>query len=128
MPRLNRVSWISALGLLMIPLLAQASESMETRVRRVSAYYVAYYAAIYRIPVGLVEAVIEVESAWRPEAVSDKGACGLMQLMPGTFQHLSVSNPFNIEQNIRGGAEYLSYLSQLFNGDLRLVLAAYAAG
>jgi soluble lytic murein transglycosylase-like protein len=127
-PRLNKVSWMSLLGLLMFGFLAEARESMETRVRRVSAYYVAYYAAVYRIPVGLVEAVIEVESAWRPEAVSDKGACGLMQLMPGTSQRLSVSNPFNIEQNIRAGAEYLGYLSQLFNGDLRLVLAAYAAG
>ena len=51
-----------------------------------------------------------------------------MQLMPATAQRFGVSNPFNIEQNIRAGAEYLSYLSQLFNGDLRLVLAAYAAG
>ena len=126
--RLNKVSWMSALGLLMFGFLAEAGESMETRVRRVSAYYVAHYAAVYRIPVGLVEAVIEVESAWRPDAVSDKGACGLMQLMPATAQRFSVSNPFNIEQNIRAGAEYLSYLSQLFNGDLRLVLAAYAAG
>jgi soluble lytic murein transglycosylase-like protein len=119
---------MSLLGLLMFGFLAEAGESMETRVRRVSVYYVAYYAAVYQIPVGLVEAVIEVESAWRPEAVSDKGACGLMQLMPGTSQRLSVSNPFNIEQNIRAGAEYLSYLSHLFDGDLRLVLAAYAAG
>ncbi len=128
MSRLTKVSWISALGLLMISFLAQASESRKTRVKRVSAYYVAHYAAVYRIPVGLVEAVIEVESAWRPDAVSDQGACGLMQLMPATAQRFGVSNPFNIEQNIRAGAEYLSYLSQLFNGDLRLVLAAYAAG
>jgi soluble lytic murein transglycosylase-like protein len=78
-PRLNRVSWMSLLGLLMFGFLAEARESMETRVRRVSAYYVAYYAGVYDIPVGLVEAVIEVESAWRPEAVSNKGACGLMQ-------------------------------------------------
>lgn len=119
---------MSLLGLLMLGFLAEAGELMETRVRRVSAYYVAHYADVYRIPVGLVEAVIEVESAWRPDAVSDKGACGLMQLMPGTSQRLSVSNPFNIEQNIRAGAEHLGYLSQLFNGDLRLVLAAYAAG
>jgi soluble lytic murein transglycosylase-like protein len=125
---LSNVSWMSTLGLLLFGSLAEAGESMETRVRRVSAYYVEHYAAVYRIPVGLVEGVIEVESAWRPDAVSDKGACGLMQLMPGTSQRLSVSNPFNIEQNIRAGAEYLSYLSQLFNGDLRLVLAAYAAG
>lgn len=128
MLRLSKVSWMSTLGLLMFGFLAEAEESMETRVRRVSAYYVAHYVAVYRIPVGLVEAVIEVESAWRPDAVSDKGAYGLMQFMPATAQRFSVRNPFNIEQNIRGGAEYLSYLSQLFNGDLRLVLAAYAAG
>jgi soluble lytic murein transglycosylase-like protein len=119
--RLNKVSWMSTLGLLMFGFMADAGESMETRVRRVSAYYVAHYAGVYRIPAGLVEAVIEVESVWRPDAVSDKGACGLMQLMPGTSQSLSVSNPFNIEQNIRAGAEHLSYLSQPFNRDLRLV-------
>ena len=51
---------MSLLGLLMFGFLAEAGESMETRVRRVSAYYVAYYAAVYRIPVGLVEAVIKL--------------------------------------------------------------------
>ena len=128
MSRLNKVSWMSTLGLLLFGFLSEASESRKTRVQRVSAYYVAHYAAVYRIPVALVEAVIEVESAWRPDAVSDKGACGLMQLMPGTSQRFGVSNPFNIEQNVRAGAEYLSYLGQIFNRDLRLVLAAYAAG
>ncbi|MCI0627864.1 MAG: lytic transglycosylase domain-containing protein [Acidobacteria bacterium] len=119
---------MSTLGFLLFGFLAEAGEPMEIRVRRVSAYYVAQYAAIHGIPVGLVEAVIEVESAWRPDAVSDKGACGLMQLMPATALRFGVNNPFNIEQNIRAGTEYLSYLNQLFNGDLRLVLAAYAAG
>jgi hypothetical protein len=122
--RLNKVLWMSILGLLVFGFLGEAKESMESRVRRVSAYYVAHYAALYRVPVTLVEAVIEVESAWRLDAISDKGACGLMQLMPTTARRLMVSNPFNIEQNIRAGTQYLGYLSQLFNGDVRLVLAA----
>ena len=51
-----------------------------------------------------------------------------MQLMPATAQRFAVVNPFNIEQNIRAGVEYLAVLNRLFKGDLRLVLAAYTAG
>ena len=51
-----------------------------------------------------------------------------MQLMPATAQRFGAVNPFNIEQNIRAGVEYLAVLSRLFKGDLRLVMAAYAAG
>jgi soluble lytic murein transglycosylase len=102
--------------------------ALEARIRRASGFYAAHYAGVYQIPVELVEAVIEVESDWKPEAVSDKGAFGLMQLMPATAERFSVVNPFNIEQNIRAGVEYLARLKRLFKGDLRLVLAAYAAG
>jgi soluble lytic murein transglycosylase-like protein len=56
--------------------------------------------------VELVEAVIEVESGWNPQALSVQGACGLMQLMPATAQRFGAVNPFNIEQNIRAGVEY----------------------
>src|SRR5438876_121048 len=83
---------------------------------------------MYSVPLELVEAIIEAESGWCPEAMSSKGAVGLMQLMPATAQRFQVRNRYNIEQNIRGGVSYLAWLYKLFKGDLRLVTAAYVAG
>jgi len=60
--------------------------------------------------------------------VSSKGAMGLMQLMPATAEHFGVTHPFYIHENVRGGVAYLAELQELFHGDLRLVIAAYAAG
>ena len=96
--------------------------------RDYSARCAEYYANVYQVPVELVEAVIEVESNWQPYAVSPKGAAGLMQLMPATAVRLGVRNPFQIEENVRAGVEYLARLMRLFGGDLRLVTAAYYAG
>jgi soluble lytic murein transglycosylase-like protein len=93
-----------------------------------SARCAEYYAQIYRVPVELVDAVIEVESNWQPYAVSPKGAAGLMQLMPATAVRLGVRNRFQIEENVRGGVEYLAWLIRLFGGDLRLAIAAYYVG
>lgn len=76
----------------------------------------------------LLHAVITVESNHNPAALSPKGAMGLMQLMPGTSQRFGVSDPWHPEQNIRGGARYLSELLTLFDQDLVLALAAYNAG
>ena len=87
-----------------------------------------YYAAAYRVPPELVYAVIEVESAWQPRAVSNKGAAGLMQLMPATAADFGVTNRFEVEQNIRGGVAYLARLLKVFDGDLRLATAAYVSG
>src|SRR5580698_2379103 len=87
-----------------------------------------YYARQYDVSPALVRAVIEVESAWQPDVVSPKGAMGLMQLMPATAEHFGVTHPFNIDENIRGGVAYLAKLVSMFHGDLRLVMAAYAAG
>jgi soluble lytic murein transglycosylase-like protein len=76
----------------------------------------------------LVEAIIAVESAFNPRAVSRKGAMGLMQLMPKTARQYAVRNPFDPLQNIQGGLHLLRDLLHRFQGDLRLALAAYNAG
>lgn len=76
----------------------------------------------------LVHAIIGVESNYNPNAVSHKGAMGLMQLIPATAARYGVRNPFEPRQNIRGGVSYLKYLMDLFGGDLVLSLAAYNAG
>ncbi len=81
----------------------------------------------YGVDPRLVDAVIAVESAGNPSAVSSKGAQGLMQLMPATAVLLGVHDPFNPRQNIDGGVRHLRGLLDSF-GDLPLALAAYNAG
>ncbi len=76
----------------------------------------------------LVRAIIRVESNFNPLAVSNKGAMGLMQLVPGTAQRFGVGNVFDPVENVEGGVRYLKYLLSAFGGDLRLSLAAYNAG
>jgi len=82
----------------------------------------------FRLDPELIKAIIKVESSFDPYAVSEKGAMGLMQLMPETAKEMKVGAPFEAEENIMGGSRYLRKLLDLFDGDLQLGLAAYNAG
>jgi len=76
----------------------------------------------------LVHSMIQVESNYNPFAVSNKGALGLMQLIPSTARRFGVSDSFNPTQNLEGGVRYMKYLLDHYKGDNRLALAAYNAG
>ena len=89
---------------------------------------VAAAATEFGLDPALLRAVIHAESAFNPNAISTAGAEGLMQLMPGTASDLGVANPFDVGQNIRGGAQYLAGLLKQFDGNERLATAAYNAG
>src|SRR5581483_2848542 len=107
---------------------AGAQTANMHQVRDLSARWAEYYAGVYRVPIELVEAIIDEESGWNPYAVSSKGAAGIMQLMPGTAVRFGVHNRFRVDENIHGGVAYLAWLKQRFNGDLRLMTAAYYVG
>jgi soluble lytic murein transglycosylase-like protein len=85
-------------------------------------------AAEQALPPELVHSVIKVESNYNALAVSPKGAMGVMQLIPEIARRFGVSNAFNPEENIQGGAKYLKHLLELYHGDYALALAAYNAG
>ena len=82
----------------------------------------------YNVPVALLKAMAKQESNFDPNATSSSGAQGVMQLMPATAASLGVTNAYDPEQNIMGGAKYISQLLDKYDGDTTLALAAYNAG
>lgn len=83
---------------------------------------------LFGVDAALIRAVMHAESWFQPEAISHAGAQGLMQLMPGTARRFGVANAFDPLENITGGAAYLAFLLNEFEGDLTRAIAAYNAG
>ena len=90
--------------------------------------YIMQASQAYEVDSALIRAIIMVESGNNPQAVSHRGAQGLMQLMPTTAKWLGVQDAFNPEANINGGVRYFKRLLDRFDGDVELALAAYNAG
>ena len=82
----------------------------------------------YEVDSAMIKAIIWAESSFNPEAISEKGALGLMQLMPSTARSLGITDCFNPEENIHAGVKYFKQLMTRFDDDPRLALAAYNAG
>lgn len=89
--------------------------------------YVDFYSRENELDPLLVWAIIDTESSWRKDVISSKGAQGLMQLMPLTAEELDVTDPFNPEENIKGGTQYVRFLIEMFD-DIDTALAAYNVG
>lgn len=105
--------------------------SEPSQTARSSRHYepiIRHYAQWYGVDPALLTAMIRVESSFNPRAVSEKGALGLMQLMPDTISYWRITDPLNPYQNIRGGALQIRYLLHRFSDNLELAVAAYHAG
>lgn len=109
------------------PQRSQSWAGLEKRKRALDSL-IARVAKESRLRPALVHAVVRAESGYRSDAVSKKGAMGLMQLMPATAARFGVRDAYDPHQNLRGGTRYLRQLLEMFEYDLRLALAAYNAG
>lgn len=96
--------------------------------RQTQEYFVAYYCHQYLVSEPWVRAIITVESNWLTNAISEKGAVGLMQLMPATARRFGVCNRFDSAANIEGGIKFLAWLLAYLHGNRILATAAYFAG
>lgn len=103
-----------------VPAIGSSFHSYKDIIRQNASYY--------RLEEALVKAVIKAESNYNPQSLSNKGAQGLMQLIPETARLMKVNDPFDPAENIRGGSNYLRLMLDQFNGNLDLALAAYNAG
>jgi soluble lytic murein transglycosylase-like protein len=131
-------SWRDANGVLTVSdrpkdagpraVIVPVSPSPSTRSNPMFEPLIRQHATQHGLQPDLVRAVIQVESAFNPQAVSPKGAMGLMQLMPTTAAMFGVINPFNPAENIRAGVSYLRQLLERYDHNEQLALAAYNAG
>lgn len=124
------VAWlILSLAVLAFPVPTKSDFEGQSRYsKREIRRMITSYAKRYRLDPALLWAVIKVESDFRQQVVSRKGAVGLMQLTPDTAATLRVADVHDPIQNVRGGAKQLRHLLNLYKGDLPLALAAYNAG
>lgn len=108
--------------------LGNAERKLDPARMKVYDAHIKEAATLYQLPEAFIRAIVLVESNFFPDAISDAGAMGLMQLMPGTALNMGVLNAFDPRQNVLGGTRYLRLLANRFNGDLVLTVAAYNAG
>ncbi len=104
-----------------------SATALKSRAKPHTAF-IEQLSQLYNVDHLLIKAIIRVESCFDKYAVSRVGAKGLMQLMPATAQQMGVQNPFNAQDNIRGGIRYFSLMLDRFDNDTKLALAAYNAG
>lgn len=121
-----RKTGLTALGIVLCA--AALFPASTADLKKLYAPIVENVAAKHRVPADLIHAIIRAESNYDSFALSEKGAMGLMQLMPETAAQYGVKNVFDPAQNIEGGTRYLKDLIELFHKETKLVLAAYNAG